>query len=145
MLCRGTRRLWSRNVIREKRFYWDKMFQKGEFWDKFLLFTSDSVCSTLLWQPKPPKTSPGGKGTGWLHCCRVSGGSKVENPRYQANKDTYLFHFYSPHWAADINDKEDVFGNWVHVFRSKKVDKISIKYLKNRTYLWAKPLPMFGM
>lgn len=25
------------------------------------------------------------------------------------------------------------------------MDKISIKYLKNTTYLWVKPLPMFGM
>lgn len=55
-------------------------------------------------------------------------------PRTTANKgDTYLFHFYSPHRAANVNDKEDVFGNWVQVVRSEKVDKIPIKYLENRT------------
>lgn len=68
---------------------------------------------------------------------REGGGPRVPPPP----RGTYLFHFYPPHRATDINDKEDVFGNRVHVVRSKKVDEIAIKYLKNRTSLWDKPSP----
>lgn len=66
-------------------------------------------------------------------------------PCITADRATYLFHFYSPHGSTDIDDKQDVFGNWVHVLRSKKVDKISVKHLKDRIHVWAKPLSMFGV
>lgn len=66
------------------------------------------------------------------------GGPRVSPPP----RGTYLFHFYPPHRATDVDDKEDVFGNRVQVVGSKKVDEISVKYLKNRTR--DKPSPASG-
>jgi hypothetical protein len=64
------------------------------------------------------------------YCIVKTGLKKVAGPPATADQGTYLFHLNSPHGAADIDDKEDVFGNWVQVLRSKEVDKIAIKYLK---------------
>lgn len=87
------------SVFREKRLYWDKMFQKGEFWDKFLLFTSHPVCSTFLWQPKPSKTSPGGK-VHWMIVLLQVGGCGFKEGResqVQSQQEVLTCFIFTPH------------------------------------------------
>lgn len=99
----------------------------------------------LSQQPGLLEASAGGGGRrvneGAFGGTRGGGGPCVPQPP----RGTYLFHFYAPHRATDVNDKEDVFGDRVQVVGSKKVDEISIKYLKNRTSLWDKRSATCGM
>ena len=114
----------------QKRLYGSEIFRKGGFWDKVLLFRSHPACVSLwaAWL----RLALGGRGLKQLHHHEAIREGRVSWAPLQP-RATHLFHFNSPHWATNVDDKQDVFGNWVHVLRSKEVDKISIKYLKNRT------------
>lgn len=131
MWCKRTKGIWSRSLSRVRRGYTAaKFFKKAGFEINFSCL--EVTQPVLLCEQPELRLALGGRGLKQLHHYEEIREGRVSWVPLQP-RATHLFHFNSPHWATNVDDKQDVFGNWVHVLRSKEVDKISIKYLKNRT------------